>query len=123
MNFPSPRPLLTDYQGLYPGFNRLHAKEVTRWAKDLTLVHGMFYASIFQDALHFVISGEDVMVNLAEAIENYRWGEFKAWLDVHHDLLIQHREVEAPDSSVESAPSLVQRGPHLEGEMSAMRPP
>ena len=49
------------------------------------------------------------MPNLTEAIENYRWGEFVAWLDAHHDLLIQHHEAEAPDSSVGSAPSLVQR--------------
>ena len=28
-------------------------------------------------------------------------------MDAHHDLLIQHHEAEAPDSSVGSAPSLV----------------
>jgi len=41
-------------------------------------VHGMFYTFIFQDALHFGISGEDVIVDLAEVIENYRWLEFEA---------------------------------------------
>jgi len=45
----------------------------------------MFYVFIFQDALCFGISDEDVMVNLAEAIENYRWGEFEVRLDAHHD--------------------------------------
>jgi len=49
------------------------------------------------------------MIDLAEAIENYSWGEFEAWLDAHHDLLIQHHEGEAPDLSIESAPSRVQR--------------
>jgi len=49
------------------------------------------------------------MVDLAEAIENCRWAEFEAWLDAHHDLLIQHHEVKAPDSSVESVASLMQR--------------
>jgi len=47
------------------------------------------------------------MVNLA--IENCRWDEFEAWLDAHHDLLIQHYKAEAPDLSVKSMPSLVQR--------------
>ena len=67
----------------------------------------MFYAFIFQDALCFEISGEDIMVDLAKAIQNCRWGEFEAWLDAHHDLLIQHHEAEVPDSSVGSAPSLL----------------
>jgi len=75
----------------------------------------MFYAFIFQDALHFGITNEDVMVDLQEAIENCRWAEFEAWFDAHHDL-IQHHEAEAPDSSVGSAPSFVQREPHLEVE-------
>jgi len=69
----------------------------------------MFYAFIFQDALYFEISGKDVMVDLAEAIESCGWAEFEAWLDAHDDLLIQHHEAETPDSSVRSAPSLVQR--------------
>ena len=47
------------------------------------------------------------MVDLTEAIKNCRWDEFEAWLDGHHDLLIQHHEAEAPDLSVGSAPSLV----------------
>jgi len=38
-------------------------------------------------------------------------GEFEAWLDAHHDLLIQHHKAEAPDSSVGSVPSLMQREP------------
>jgi len=69
----------------------------------------MFYDFISQDALCFGISGKDVIVDLAEAIENCRWVEFEAWLDAHHDLSIQHHEAKAPDSSVGSAPSLVQR--------------
>ena len=105
----TPRPLPADYQRLCPQFNRSRAKEMVRWAKDPTLVHRMFYAFVFQDALYLEISGEDVMVNLAEAIENCRWAEFEAWLDTHHDLLIQHHKDEAPDSSVGTAPSLVQR--------------
>ena len=88
MTSPSPRHLPADYQRLCPQFNRSHVEEVTHWAKEPTLVHEMFYAFILQDALRFGISGEDVMVNLAEAIENYKWGEFKAWLDAHYDLLI-----------------------------------
>jgi len=62
------------------------------------------------------------MADLAEAIENCRWVELEAWMDVHHDSLIQHHEVDAPNPSVRSAPSLSQREPHLEGEMSGMRP-
>jgi len=34
--------------------------------------------------------------------------DFEAWLDAHYDLLIQYHEAEALDSSVGSAPSLVQ---------------
>jgi len=36
-------------------------------------------------------------------------------LDAHHDLLIQHHEAEASDSTVESMPSLVQRETPLGG--------
>ena len=45
---------------------------MARWAKDPTLVQGMFYAFVFQDALHFEICGEDVKADLAKAIENCR---------------------------------------------------
>jgi len=69
----------------------------------------MFYGFIFHDALHFRINGEDVIVDLGEVIKNCRWDEFEAWLDAHHDLLIQHHEAKAPYSSVGSTPSLVQR--------------
>ena len=48
------------------------------------------------------------MVDLALAIETCKWAEFEAWLDAHN-LLIQHHEVEGD--------------PHLEGEMSVMKPP
>jgi len=84
---------------------------MAHWAKDPTLVQGMFYAFIFQDALRFGICGEGIVANLAEAVENYRWAEFESRLDVNHASLIQHREVEAPDSSVRIAPSLVQEEP------------
>ena len=82
---------------------------MAHWAKDLTLGRGMFSAFVFQDALRFGICGKDVIGDLAEAIENCRWAEFKAWLEAHPDLLIQHHEVEALDSSAKSASSLVQR--------------
>ena len=36
-------------------------------------------------------------------------GEFEAWLDAHHDLLIQHHVAKAQHSSVRSAHSLVMR--------------
>jgi len=75
---------------------------MARWAKDPTLVQGMFYAFVLQDALHFGICGENVMADLLEVIENSRW----AWLDAHHDSLIQHHEAEASDSSVGSVLSL-----------------
>jgi len=88
---------------------------MARWAKDPTLVQGMFYAFVFQDVLRFGICGEAVLADLVEAIENRRWAEFKAWLDVHHDLLIQHHETKAPNSSGRSAPSLVQREPPFGG--------
>jgi len=68
MTSPSPKPLPTDYQRLCPRFSRSHAEEVALWAKDPTLVHGMFYAFIYQDTLHFGITSEDVMVDLTEAI-------------------------------------------------------
>jgi len=84
---------------------------MAHWAKDPTLVQGMFYAFIFQDALHFEICGEDVVADLAEAIEHYRWAEFEARLDVHHASLIQHREAKDPDSNVRIAPSLAQGEP------------
>ena len=56
-------------KGYVLDFNRSRVKEMACWAKDPTLVHGMFYAFIFQDALRFRITGEDVMFDLAEAIE------------------------------------------------------
>ena len=104
MTPPTPRPLPTDYKKLCPQFDRSHAEEMAHWAKDPTLVQGMFYAFIFQDALRFGIYGEDVIADLAEAIKNYRWVEFEARLDVHHASLVQHREFEATDSSVKIAP-------------------
>ena len=110
MTSPSPRPLPANYQRLCPWFNKSHAEEMARWAKDLTLVHRMLYAFIFQDAIRFKIRGKDVMVNLAEAIDNCRCAKFEAWLDAHHDLLLQQHEVEALNSSVKSAPFLLQRG-------------
>ena len=76
---------------------------MARWVKDPTLVKGMFYTFVFQDALRFRICGKDVRTDLMEVIENCKWAEFEAWLDSHHDLLIQQDEVEAPDSSVRSA--------------------
>jgi len=48
------------------------------------------------------------MVDLALAIETCKWAEFEAWLDAQN-LFVQHHEVEGD--------------PHLEGEMSVMRPP
>jgi len=81
------------------------------WAKDPTLIQGMFYAFVFQVALHFGICGEDVMADLADAIENCRWAELEAWLDAHHDSLIKHHEAEAPASSVGSTSSLSRREP------------
>jgi len=111
MTSPTPKPLPANYQRVRPRFNRSHAEEMARWAKDPTLVQGMFYAIVFQDALRFGICGEDVMADLVEAIENCRWAEFKAWLDAHHDLLIQHHEAKAPDLSIGSTPSLVPSEP------------
>ena len=55
------------------------------------------------------------MANLMKAFENCKWVEFEAWLDAHHDLLINHHEADAPDSSVRSVPSLVQRKPPVRG--------
>ena len=52
--------------------------EMAHWAKDPELMQGMFYAFIFQYALRFGICGEDVVADLVEAIENYRWVEFEA---------------------------------------------
>jgi len=53
------------------------------------------------------------VADFAKAIENYRWAEFEARLDVHHASLIQHREAKALDSSVRIAPSLAQGGHDL----------
>ena len=61
---------------------------MARWADDPTLVQGMFYAFVFQDALHFGLCSKDVMAELADAIENCRWAEFETRLDAHRDLLI-----------------------------------
>jgi len=51
----------------------------------------MFYTFVFEDALCFEICGEDVMADHVMAIENCKL--FKAWLDAHHHLLIQHHKV------------------------------
>jgi len=42
---------------------------MAHWARDPTLVQGMFYAFVFQDALHFGICDEDVMADLAERLK------------------------------------------------------
>jgi len=73
----SPRHLPTDYQRLCPRLNRSRAEEIAHWVKNPTFVYEMFYTFIFQDVLRFETSDKDIMVNLAEAIENYRWGEFE----------------------------------------------
>ena len=109
MTSPSLRPLPIDYQRLCARFNRLRTEEIACWTKDPILFHGMFCAFIFQDDLPFEISDEDIMVNLEEVIENYRWGEFKIWLDVHHDLLIQYHKAVALNSSAGSTSSLMQK--------------
>jgi len=57
-------------------------------ADNLVLVSGMSYAFVFQDALHFGLCDENVMTNLADAIEDCTWSELEAWLDNHHDALI-----------------------------------
>ena len=88
MTPPMPRPLPADYKKLCLQFDRSHAEEMAHWTKDPTLVQGMFYVFIFQNALRFGICGEYVMVDLAEAITNYRWAEIEAQLDVHHASLI-----------------------------------
>jgi len=43
-------------------------------------------------------------------------GEFEAWLDPHHDLLIQHHKIEALGLGVKSVPSLVLREPLYRGK-------
>ena len=75
----------------------------------------MFDAFIFQDALRFGVIDEDAMISLAKAIGNHEWDELEAWLETHHDLLIQHYKAEAPDLSVRSAPFLVLRETPPEG--------
>jgi len=62
---------------------------MARWGDNLELVPGMFYAFVFQDALHFKLCDENVMANFADAIEDCRWAELEAWLDNHRDALIQ----------------------------------
>ena len=84
---------------------------MARSAKDPTPIQGMFYAFVFQDALHFGLCGKDVMAELADAIQNCRWAKLEAWLDVHRDSLIQHYEAGAPASSIGSASSPSRREP------------
>ena len=88
---------------------------MAHWAKDPTLVQGMFYAFVFQDVLRFEICCEDVRANLVEAIEDCKWAEFEAWLDAYHDLFIHHPRAEAPNLCVGSVHSLVQREPLFGG--------
>ena len=67
------------------------------------LIH-KFYALVLEDTIRFGIIGKDIMINLVKEIENHKWGMFEAWLDAHHDLLIQWHEAEAMDSSMGSMP-------------------
>jgi len=83
-------------------------------------VQGIFYASVFQDVIRFGIIGEDVTACLSKTIENYTWGELEAWLDAHHDLLIQRHEViEAPSSRVGSTTSIVRSEVLLSGDKAS----
>ena len=85
----APPSLSADYQQLCPRFKRQYAEDMACWANNLELVSGMFYAFIFQDALHFELGSEEELANLADAIEDYHWAELEAWLDAHRDTLIQ----------------------------------
>ena len=76
--------------------------------KGPALIHGIFYAFIFQDVLHLGIIGEDITVDHIEEIKKYEGGEFEAWLDARYDfLLIQWHKAKAPESSVGSSTPLV----------------
>ena len=90
---------------------------MTCWADDPTLVQGVFYVFVFQDALHFGLCSEDIMAELADTIENCRWAELDIWLGAHRDSFIQRHEAETPASRVRSASSPSQRSPHREEGM------
>uniref|UniRef100_A0A7C8ZH26 Uncharacterized protein n=2 Tax=Opuntia streptacantha TaxID=393608 RepID=A0A7C8ZH26_OPUST len=111
MTSSTPNPIPANYQRLRPRFNRQYAEDMTHWADDPTLVQGMFYAFVFQDALHFGLCSKHVIPELADVIENCRWAALEAWLNAHRDSLIQHHEVEAPASSFRSASFSSQREP------------
>ena len=73
------------------------------------LVSGMSYAFVFQDAIHFGLCDENVMTNLADAIEDCTWSELEAWLDNHHDALIQCHKAKALILGIGGASSPPQR--------------
>ena len=66
-------PLPADYQRVCAQFNRQYAEDMARWADNPKLIPRMFYAFVFQDALHFGLCDENIMANLADVIEDYRW--------------------------------------------------
>lgn len=49
--------------------------------KGSNVVHGMFYAFVFQDVVHFGIIGEDIVIDFAKAIESHNGASLKhGWM-------------------------------------------
>jgi len=91
------------------------AEDTARWGNNPDIIPGMFYAFICQDAMRFELCSEEVTGRLVEAIEDCRWAELEAWLDINHDVLLQRLEAEAPTPGIESSPSPPQGEPPVGG--------
>jgi len=87
------------------------AEDTTRWGNNPDIIPGMFYAFILQDAMRFELCSEEVTGGLVEAIEDSRWAELEAWLDINRDVLLQRLEAEAPTPGIEGSPSPPQGEP------------
>uniref|UniRef100_A0A7C9DJN1 Uncharacterized protein n=1 Tax=Opuntia streptacantha TaxID=393608 RepID=A0A7C9DJN1_OPUST len=96
------------------------AEDTARWGNNPDIILGMFYAFILQDAMRFELCLGEVTGRLVEAIEDCRWAELEAWLDINRDVLLQRLEADAPTPGIESSPSLPQGEPPLGGRQ-AMR--
>ena len=108
---PTPYSLPADFQRLCPRFSMQRAEDTARWGNNPDIIPGMFYALILQDVMHFELCSEEVTGRLAEAIEDCRWAELEAWLDINRDVLLQYLEAEAPIPGTEGSPSPPQGEP------------
>jgi len=91
------------------------AEDTARWGNNPDIIPGMFYTFILQDAMLFELCSEEVTGRLVEALEDCRWAELEAWLDINRDVLLQRLEAETATPGIECSPSPPQGEPPVDG--------